>query len=68
MSGAKTLADAGIDDLVANTVKACNDITKAASRRATALKESCKSTLGLFSIETCFIRSYVCVIAFLLCE
>ena len=47
MSGTKSLADAGIDDLVANTVKSCNDITKAASRRSVALKESCKTTLGL---------------------
>ena len=48
MSGAKTLDDAGIDDLVANIVKACTNITKAASRRSVALKESCKTTLGLF--------------------
>ena len=40
----------GIDasTLVADMTKACNDILRAASRRSTDLKESCKTTIGLF--------------------
>lgn len=41
-------AGGDITALVADLTKTCNDILKAASRRSTDLKESCKTTIGLF--------------------